>query len=151
MPKPGDRVFVRPVKGEAVQRGRDLFGQFLPPEGAEVTWELYHQQRLQDGSILLPPAHYHAERIDHEARIADLVAQLECELADLPKDAKGALAEAVAARRKALEDRKAEFEKERASLQKEGAATGKPAEQVGPTVTLVKGAPPVTAEIKESR
>lgn len=64
MPKIGDRVHVRPAEGEAVQRGRDLFGQFLPPDGAEVVWDAYHQQRLQDGSLVLRPEHYHRARLE---------------------------------------------------------------------------------------
>ena len=59
----GERVHVRPRPGHRVQRGKDLFDQFLPAEGQEVTWDEFHQARLQDGSILLPPEHYHAERL----------------------------------------------------------------------------------------
>lgn len=64
MPKFGDVVRVRPRPGLRVQRGEHLFDSFLPDEGMEVIWDSYHHARLQDGSILLPAAHYHAARID---------------------------------------------------------------------------------------
>ena len=75
MPKIGDRVHVTPAPGEAVQRGRDLFGQFLPPNGAEVVWDAYHQQRLQDGSLVLPPEHYHRARLEVALRQREQAAQ----------------------------------------------------------------------------
>lgn len=71
MPNIGDRVRCRPAAGEAVQRGPGLAEQFLPAEGAEVTWSPYHQQRLQDGSITLDASYYHAERLQNRLRLLD--------------------------------------------------------------------------------
>lgn len=71
MPKIGERVRCRPAAGEAVQRGPGLHEQFLPAEGAEVTWSPYHQQRLQDGSITLDASYYHAERLQNRLRLLD--------------------------------------------------------------------------------
>lgn len=49
----GDRVFVMPAKGELVQRGADLFDQFLPQAGAWVVWDSFHVARIRDGSIVM--------------------------------------------------------------------------------------------------
>lgn len=50
-PEIGDRVYVKPSPGEMVQRGANMFEQFLPPAGAWVIWDSFHVSRLCDGSI----------------------------------------------------------------------------------------------------
>ena len=56
MPNIGDRVHVRPLRGLQVQRGDSLFGQFLPAEGMECTWDDYLSARMGEGCIeVVPP------------------------------------------------------------------------------------------------
>ncbi len=62
MPRIGDRLVVRPRHGLQVQRGADLFGQVLPQEGQEVTWDHYLEGRHQAGEIELGPEHYAGHR-----------------------------------------------------------------------------------------
>jgi len=50
-PKLGDRVFVCPAPGHSVQRGDGLFGQFIPPDGMECTWDGFLEQRQMEGAI----------------------------------------------------------------------------------------------------
>lgn len=56
-PKLGDRVYVCPTPGHNVQRGDGLFGQFIPPEGMECTWDIFLEQRRAEGAVRLqaPP------------------------------------------------------------------------------------------------
>lgn len=53
MPKIGDRVHVCPAPGLQVQRGAGLYGQFLAPDGQEVTWDEFHEARQAAGELFL--------------------------------------------------------------------------------------------------
>lgn len=127
MPNLGDRVHVRPAKGCVVQRGKDLFEQFLHADGAEVLWDTYHEARLADGSLLLSPASYHAQRI--ESRLVPLRAELlllkEARQHAKTEEGRAALDQQIEAQQatcKALVDDLAEHrERERSAADKERA------------------------------
>lgn len=51
MPNIGDRVQVRPRHGLQVQRGEALYGQVIPQDGMECTWDDYLEARQGEGCI----------------------------------------------------------------------------------------------------
>lgn len=52
-PQPGQRVIARPANPAVrVQRGENLFGQFLAPQGQEVLWDEFLQRRAEEGAVL---------------------------------------------------------------------------------------------------
>lgn len=56
IPKPNERVFVRPVNpNEPVQRGEATYGQFLLPGWQEVLFNDFLHARMLDGSVEVKP------------------------------------------------------------------------------------------------
>jgi len=56
IPTIGERVHVRPSRsGLRVQRGDNLFNQFLPDEGADCIWDNFLAQRLSEGAVVVSP------------------------------------------------------------------------------------------------
>lgn len=52
-PQLGQRVIARPANPAVrVQRGENLFGQFLAPHGQEVLWDDFLQRRAEEGAVL---------------------------------------------------------------------------------------------------
>lgn len=51
MPNIGDRVLVRPRGALQVQRGEGLYGQVIPQEGMECTWDDFLEARQGEGCI----------------------------------------------------------------------------------------------------
>lgn len=60
-PQLGQRVIARPANPAVrVQRGENLFGQFLAPHGQEVLWDDFLQRRAEEGAVLWQPLPDHA-------------------------------------------------------------------------------------------
>lgn len=54
-PQNGERVHVIPTPGMKVQRGENMYGQFLAPDGQEVLWDEFLHARLAEGAISWRP------------------------------------------------------------------------------------------------
>lgn len=55
-PKHGERVIARPLNPAIpVQRGDNLFGQMLSPDGQQVIWDDYLDRRFDEGCIIAEP------------------------------------------------------------------------------------------------
>lgn len=55
-PRIGERVVVRPTNPAVpVQRGDQVYGQFLPPDGQECLWDDFLHRRWLEGAVSFEP------------------------------------------------------------------------------------------------
>lgn len=63
-PQNGERVLVIPTPGMKVQRGENMYGQFLAPDGQEVLWDEFLHRRLNEGALSWKPMQEVADAAD---------------------------------------------------------------------------------------
>lgn len=90
LPQPGDRVKVYPAPGRQVQNGArpiDSGGRFLPEEGAEVDWTLFHLEQLRCGDIMFSAPPKQEEKAKAEPKVFDFAKATEEHLESLVEEA----------------------------------------------------------------
>lgn len=63
-PQNGERVLVIPTPGMKVQRGENMFGQFIAAKGEPLLWDEFLHRRLEEGALSWKPMQEVADAAD---------------------------------------------------------------------------------------
>lgn len=63
-PQNGERVHVIPTPGMKVQRGENMFGQFIAAKGELLLWDEFLHRRLEEGALSWKPLQEVADAAD---------------------------------------------------------------------------------------